>query len=423
MHDIRLFMELVSYTMTAEVAHNTVVVFLRMFLNGMTDIAYKAIRFGGLGTNLQTLLGHTHQLFLFRGSLTNDEHPGGISIVSVQTGGAIHVDDIPLFEYIISLGNTMAHHLVDTRADTLGESLVVQRSRRGAMRNGIVMYDFIDFQRTHSRMNLRSHLVQNARIHHTGLSYSLNLLSRLDQIPCRNQLSFSFPVHHLLVKLSQRLTRNHMPSSLFHTFILYYTVDSFQIVINLARPVAAVLRTEGMNAHLSSHGNVPRTVIYEQGLFGFDALFLQHIAEEILRRLQCLHPIAHIRRIEIMMNGMTHSIEFLTLCPVHHERIRIRQQDESVALFPQLLQHFKVPHGQVGPVAQPAMLAFSEGHLTTHHFTERQTELLCRNLPLFQVAKDTRLCIRIQLFLSILHTQFLEPLHPIRMRECHDHAT
>ena len=75
MHHIGLFVHGQAYAMTAQIAHNAIMILLGMLLNGMPDIADKAIRLGCLGTNLQTLLGHSHQLFFLRCRLSpDDEH-------------------------------------------------------------------------------------------------------------------------------------------------------------------------------------------------------------------------------------------------------------------------------------------------------------------------------------------------------------
>ena len=84
-----------------------------MLLDGVADVAHKRVRLGSLHTDFQAFLGHTYQLLLLRCRLADDEHTTGVSIVAVEDGRKIHVDDITLLQHVFLLGNTVTHHLVD----------------------------------------------------------------------------------------------------------------------------------------------------------------------------------------------------------------------------------------------------------------------------------------------------------------------
>ena len=100
--NLRLFMELATYAMTAKIANHTITILLAMLLDSMTDITNERVWLGNLHTDFQTFLGYANQLLLFRSSLAaNDEHAAGVSVIAIYDGCHIHIDDITLFEHIL----------------------------------------------------------------------------------------------------------------------------------------------------------------------------------------------------------------------------------------------------------------------------------------------------------------------------------
>ena len=69
-HHIRLFMEFKSNSMSAQVAHNAVMILLRILLDCMSYVANEAVWFGSFSTHFKAFLCHTHQLLLFRRCLS-----------------------------------------------------------------------------------------------------------------------------------------------------------------------------------------------------------------------------------------------------------------------------------------------------------------------------------------------------------------
>ena len=217
--DVGFFMEVQAYAVTGEVAHNAVAVLLTVFLYRMADVAHEAPGLGGLHANLQTFLGHTHQLLLLRRSLTDNKHARGIGVIAVKDSGEVYVDDVTLFQHILFLGNTVTYHLVNARTDAHGERLhlvvtaIVQAGRRGIVFLTIAAANPIYLQGVHACMDGCCHSIKHTCVHHTGTPYALNLLGRLDQIAGRNKLALVLPVHNLLVKLRWLLSSQAVPAA------------------------------------------------------------------------------------------------------------------------------------------------------------------------------------------------------------------
>ena len=216
--------------MPAQVAHHRETVLLGVLFYCVTDVADKAIRLCHLHPYLKAFLSHTHQFFLFRRSLSDDEHTGSVGIVSVEYGGDIHIDYVALFKNLVLGRNAVTHHFVNRRAHALGEPLVVERRRYRAMGNSIVVHQPVDFSRAHSCMYLFFHKVEHSGIHFSAAAYSLNLLRRLYQLPRGHKASALLIVQYLTVHLRKFRAFRHYPVSSIST----HTNNNFTTKLHLS---------------------------------------------------------------------------------------------------------------------------------------------------------------------------------------------
>ena len=152
-----------------------------MALDGIADITDKTERFRRLHTDFKTLFRHPHQLFLFRGRFTYNKHTGSIRVIPVQDSRNIYIDNIPLFQYLIFTGNTVADHLVDRSADAFRKPFIIQRRRNSPVRNGIIIYQLIDLGSRHTGLDLSCNQIEHPGIHHTAPADAFDLFCCLDQ--------------------------------------------------------------------------------------------------------------------------------------------------------------------------------------------------------------------------------------------------
>ena len=218
MHHVGLLVELQSNAMTTEVAHDAIVILVGVLLYGVTDVAHEAVRLSCLHTNLQTFLSHTHQLLLLGCCLADDEHARSVGIVAVEDSSEVDIHDVALLQNILFLRNAVAHHLVDTCADTLREALVVETSRHSAMCCTVVVAYLVDLESVHASMNMLSHLVEHTGVHHTAAAYAFYLFRSLDKVARRHLLTLILPIHYSFVKFCRLLSRQAVPNS----FLLEY---------------------------------------------------------------------------------------------------------------------------------------------------------------------------------------------------------
>ena len=105
----------------------------------------------------------------------------------------------------------MAHHLVDGDADAFREAFVAQGGRNGAVFDGIVMHQVVDFQRTHARMDFLAHEVEDGRINHAALLNAFYLFGGADEAAFGHRCTLGFHRHHFLVQCCRFLSGRHTP--------------------------------------------------------------------------------------------------------------------------------------------------------------------------------------------------------------------
>ena len=212
---IRLLMELQSDTVTAEVAHDGEAVTVGVLLDGVTQVAHKDIRLAAhLLAYFQTLPGYIDQLLLFGRRAADDEHAAGVGVVAVEDGGAVHIDDVALFEHNVLGGDAVTDDLVDAGAAALGEALIIEGRGDAAAPGRRFVDDAVDLLGGHTLADLLLNGVEYRRVKHASTTDTLNLLGRLDHAARGAQLAALLEGQNPAVHLSERLPRNQRPVGL-----------------------------------------------------------------------------------------------------------------------------------------------------------------------------------------------------------------
>ena len=222
---IRVLVELAPHSMTAQVTHHAVTVCMGMLGNRITQVTDKDIRLPAhLLTYLQALPRYIHQTLPARISLAYHEHTARIGIVPVQDRRTVDIHDVTLLQHILLLGNTMTHHLVNTRAAAFRISLVIKRCRNTTVSDGKIIHYPVNLQRGHSLTYLPGNSIQNRSIQLTRTADTLYLLLRLYQITAGTQLPTLLELQYTAVHLRRRQPRNQLPiipDFIFSHLIIY----------------------------------------------------------------------------------------------------------------------------------------------------------------------------------------------------------
>ena len=89
-------MEFQAAAVAADLPYHGVAVFNGVLVDRIAHIAQKGPGLYMLKADLHALFGDPDQALSFLRYIADHEHSGGIGKVSVQDGGAVHVDDVPV---------------------------------------------------------------------------------------------------------------------------------------------------------------------------------------------------------------------------------------------------------------------------------------------------------------------------------------
>ena len=213
--NIGRLVELQPHAVAAQLAHHGASVGVGMLSDYLGHIAHKGVRLGSRCAQVTTLLCHPHQPFPLRVGVLDDIHPRSVGVVAFVVGRHIHIDNIAGQEHLLLVRNTMTHHIIDACAYALGETVVVERSRRSAVVEGILVYQAIDVLCSHTGLYLAGHEVEGAIGYLAALADTLYLLRRLDEFAIGHKISFRLPIEDYLVHLGQGLPLGHNPIGLY----------------------------------------------------------------------------------------------------------------------------------------------------------------------------------------------------------------
>src|SRR6188472_356391 len=97
-------------------------------LDGSPDVAYPCAWANLTNAGPHRLIGDIDQSLNCGNDLADSEHATCVAVPAIFDDGHIDVDDVALLQALVP-GNSMADHMVDGRADRLGESPIVERRR------------------------------------------------------------------------------------------------------------------------------------------------------------------------------------------------------------------------------------------------------------------------------------------------------
>ena len=230
----RLFVEVESHAMTAQIAYHTIaVLLLGMLLNGVPNVANERVRLCCLHTNFETFLGNTHQfLFLWR-CFSDDEHTACIGIIAINDARHVYVYDVALLQNVLFLGYSVAHHLIDAGADAFRKALVVEACGRGIVLLAERHTYIVNLLRVHSHVYSVGNSVQAACVYNTCTADSFNLFGCFYKVSSRHELAFLLEFHDFLIHFGGFLSRQTVPPSLFQYHCYRFKLFCKSTIINI----------------------------------------------------------------------------------------------------------------------------------------------------------------------------------------------
>ena len=119
-----VFVKCPADTMATIFPNHTEIVRFGVLLNGVTDVAEAGPRPYQFNALKHTFAAYSAQALGQDRHLVNEEHAAGIAMVAVFDDGYIDVNNVAVFKPFVS-GDTVAHDVIDRRANGLGEATVI----------------------------------------------------------------------------------------------------------------------------------------------------------------------------------------------------------------------------------------------------------------------------------------------------------
>ena len=98
----------------------------------------------------------------------------------------------------------MAHHVVDRRAHTFGETLVVQIGGNGVVLDAVVVHPGVNFLRCNARADVFAHVIEDANVHRRAFLDGSNVRRGFHKRTRKN--FFTLTCQHVKPRIKRRVT-------------------------------------------------------------------------------------------------------------------------------------------------------------------------------------------------------------------------
>ena len=173
--------------MPSDLPDNTVAVLHDKLVDCRPHVPDLSPRLYVLQTDFEALLCDVHQTSLLRRNVPDTVHPGGIRKISSVNRGHIHIDDVPVLQYLIPGRDPVADHIIDRGAHALWKSFVVERRRDRVMLFGDAAHPVVDLLRGNPLHDMFIQIVQYRDIDPGTLADPLHLVRVFDDASRRHQ--------------------------------------------------------------------------------------------------------------------------------------------------------------------------------------------------------------------------------------------
>ena len=151
--DLGRFVKLSANPVAHKVADDAAALALDVLLDGGPDVS-EASPVANLGdANIERPSRHFDDVPSFWARGADVKRGAGVAVKTIEDVGDIDVDDVAALERS-PVGDSVAHDLVDARANALWIALVVERSRSCALSEGVFVDNPVNFVGRHSTANL-----------------------------------------------------------------------------------------------------------------------------------------------------------------------------------------------------------------------------------------------------------------------------
>lgn len=202
MVNFRVFMEVVSRTMSGKITYNREAVFPSMLLDCFADFPDEVPGLCGLNADFQAFLGAVDEPLYAGFDFSDAEHSRCVGKITVLDGRDINVYDVAIPKFLFVRRYAVTHHFVDACATMFRETFVVQRCADGSMTFGEFGNEAVNFAGCHAFTNLFLNHIEDGCVDFSRASDALYLFGCLDQVACRHQTALVLELHDAQIEWS-----------------------------------------------------------------------------------------------------------------------------------------------------------------------------------------------------------------------------
>ena len=190
MVDDGVFVESVARAVAGEVAYDGESVLACMAFDGFSDFSHIMPGLCGFDADFEAFAGAIDKTLYARLYLSDAEHARGISIVAVEDGGDIDIEDVAIPKFFFVGGYAVADNLVDACAAVAREAFIVERRADGTVALGEVGYEAVNLARGHAGADFLFEHIKDGGVDFAGAAYAFNLFGCLDKTAGGDKVSF-----------------------------------------------------------------------------------------------------------------------------------------------------------------------------------------------------------------------------------------
>ncbi len=177
MHHLRLVVVDLADAMAAVLAHHAEALGLGIALDRVADVAQRRARLDRADAAPHGFVGGIDQALGHDRRRADVVHAAGITVPAILDHGDIDVDDVAVLEDLGVTGDAVADHVVDRRADRLGEAAVADIGRRRLLHvDDVVVADAVQLFGRHARLDVGSDDVEHLAGQTAGDAHQFDFL-------------------------------------------------------------------------------------------------------------------------------------------------------------------------------------------------------------------------------------------------------
>ena len=204
--DDGVFVESIARAVASEVAYDRESVLTSVAFDSFSDFSHIMPRLCGFDADFEAFTGAIDETLYTRFYLSDAEHARGISIVAVEDGGDINVEDVAIPQFFVVGGYAVANDLVDARAAVAWEAFIVEGRTDGTVTFGEVCHEAVNLTRGHADANFFFEHIEDGGVDFAGAAYAFNLFGSFDKLTGGDEVAFGLYFEDTKVERSGRCT-------------------------------------------------------------------------------------------------------------------------------------------------------------------------------------------------------------------------